>query len=612
MIRKEKNLHNALETLSKGNNSVLLLTAKEDRDNHNSYLFIKPIDVITCKDINAVEPSFKVIERYLAKGFFAAGYIAYEAGFAFEENLKKLFTPGPILMWLGIYKKPITIGSGRGPKEPGNISSKKYCLLPSGLSVSKDQYISCINKIKSFIASGMTYQVNYTIKKYFRFSGDPYALFLKLCDNQKVPYAAFIKNDFEYILSLSPELFFSRNNNQVRVNPMKGTAERSKQALSDWAKAFGLRDSSKDRAENLMIVDLLRNDLGKVSNAGSVKTESLFDVQRLETLWQMTSSVKAQLKTNLSWLDFFKSTFPSGSVTGAPKIKTMDIISRLENAPRGVYTGSIGYISPEKKAVFNVAIRTLRIEKNSRSAELGIGSGIVWDSRPEKEWDECRLKGNFTKENYCDFQLIETLLFKKGEIRHLDYHLDRLEESASYFDFDFNRQDILIRIKNFSDRLDSAHDYKIRVLLSKDGFLKFSSQIQSFAASKASWVVFSKKITDSRDIFLYHKTTNRNLYNQEHARWRKLGAHDCLFKNEKGEVTEGAISNIFIESGNKIFTPPLSSGLLNGTFRRHLLEGARGKIIERVLFEKDIISANKIYLTNAVSGIIPVKLKRKS
>ena len=611
MTRKEKSLDKALETLSKENNSVLLWTAKEDSDNRESCLFSRPVDVITCKDINTVEQKFRIIEKYLAKGFFAAGYIAYEAGFAFEENLKKLFTPGPILMWLGIYKKPIAIGIGSGTKELGGISSKKYCLLPNGLSVSKEQYISRINKIKSFIASGLTYQVNYTIKKYFRFSGDPYALFLRLCYNQKVPYAAFIKNDFEYILSLSPELFFRRNKNRVTVNPMKGTAERSNQALSDWAKALSLRDSSKDRAENLMIVDLLRNDLGKVSNAGSVRTESLFDVQRLETLWQMTSLVKAQLKTNLSWLDLFKSTFPSGSVTGAPKIKTMEIISRLENAPRGVYTGCIGYISPDRKAVFNVAIRTLRIEKSSRKAELGIGSGIVWDSQPEKEWDECRLKGNFTKVEYCDFQLIETLLLKKGAIRLLDYHMDRMEESASYFDFKFDRLGILKRIKTFSSRFNPAHDYKIRVLLSRDGSLKFSPQIQSALSPKASWVAFSEKITDSRDTFLYHKTTNRNLYNQEHERWRKLGAFDCLFKNEKGEVTEGAISNIFIECNNKIFTPPLSSGLLNGTFRRHLLEGARGKIIERVIFENDLVFANKIYLTNAVSGIIPVKLRRK-
>lgn len=610
MTEKRDSLNKSLEILSRENNSVLLWTAKEDRENLKSYLFSRPIDVITCKDLNDVEHCFGRIESYLAKGFFAAGYISYEAGFAFEEGLKRLFKPGPILMWFGIYKKPILIGPIRGSKGLSDNTSAGYDLRPCGLSVSKDQYTSRINKIKNLIASGNTYQVNYTIKKYFRFSGNPYALFLRLCDNQKVPYAAFIKNDFEYILSLSPELFFRRNSNQIMVKPMKGTAERSKQALSDWARAVALRDSFKDRAENLMIVDLLRNDLGRISKTGSVETKSLFDIQKFETLWQMTSLVKAQLKASLSWLDLFKSTFPSGSVTGAPKIKTMDIISRLENSPRGVYTGSIGYISPDRTAVFNVAIRTLRIEKNKNRAELGIGSGIVWDSRPDKEWEECRLKGDFIRESYCDFQLIETFLLRDGSVKLLGSHLDRLEESASYFDFNFKRRDISARIKNFTDRLNPRHDYKIRILLFKDGSLKISSQIQSVLSAKKSFVVFSRKITDSRNIFLYHKTTNRNLYNQELKFWRKLGCFDCIFKNEKGEVTEGAVSNIFIEKDNKLFTPPLSSGLLNGTCRRHLLEGAGGRIKERVLFERDIVSANKIYLTNAVSGIIPVRLKK--
>ncbi|MBU2540827.1 MAG: aminodeoxychorismate synthase component I [Candidatus Omnitrophica bacterium] len=616
MKPSQDKLNTLLSLIEKKENCVLLWTDLRDRENQRSLLFTDPQDLIIARRLEDVESCFDKIQSYLRQGLHIAGYLSYEASFAFEERFKGLDTSDSVLMWFGVYRKPKIIQfdncSLRLREDFPKTLNGKFTLQPLGFSTTKNEYKAAISKIKSYIAGGHTYQVNYTIKKYFRFSGSVYNLFLQLCRNQKVSYAAFIKNNAEYILSLSPELFFSCKRQKMTVRPMKGTINRGKDASRDCANAFSLKNSYKDRAENIMIVDLLRNDLGRVSKTGSVNTTSIFDIQKLNTLWQMTSTVKSHLESGLSWLEVFRNIFPSGSVTGAPKIRTMEIIHKLESTFRGVYTGSIGYIAPGKEAVFNVAIRTLRIDRRNKLADLGIGSGIIWDSKPEREWQECLLKADFLKEDSLDFQLIETMVLRQGEIALLEYHLERLEESTLYFDFCFKPEKILYQIKRFIKKLKRDRNYKLRLLLFRDGYISLTSQDLTNLGSRPQRIIFSRKYTNSGDSFLFHKTTKRALYNSEHAQYRKKGYFDCIFKNEKGEITEGAISNIFIEKDSKIYTPALSCGLLNGVYRRYLFATAKSLLSECVLHEADIYSADNIYLTNAIYGIIKIQpMKRK-
>jgi para-aminobenzoate synthetase/4-amino-4-deoxychorismate lyase len=609
MPTRINSLTKALSRIDKEDKAVLFWTGKSDSENKTSLLFLDPVETIESWKLEDIAAGLGKIQAYLEKGYFAAGYLAYEAGFAFEEYLSKLKTPESLLMWFGIYRKPLVIPSIPSG-EPTDPCGKGYRLQPLGYSVMPEEYKSAVRKIKSLIAQGDTYQVNYTIKKYFDFQGNPYALFEQLCRNQEVPYAAFIKNGYEYILSLSPELFFRCRGGLVTVRPMKGTIARAKISLQDYAQALSLRDSLKDRAENIMIVDLLRNDLGRVSQVGSVRTKSLFDVGKLNTLWQMTSTVTARLKNRISWQEFFKNIFPSGSVTGAPKIRTMEIIRNLEAKPRGIYTGSIGYLSGSGNAVFNVAIRTLRIDRKNHKAELGIGSGIVWDSDIEKEWQECQVKAAFLDTKVTSFKLIETMVLKDGCIDLFDYHLERLEESAAYFNFCFNRSKVMASIKRYIDILPKQYLYKLRLALSRDGFSSLSDERLEPIKKEKQKIIFSKFHTNSNDTFLYHKTTNRDLYTKEHNTCRKKGYFDCIFTNEFAQVTEGAISNIFIERNSKVYTPKLSCGLLNGVYRRYLLSTSLSPIQEAILYPKDIYAADKVYLTNAVSGIINVSLDK--
>ena len=357
-----------------------------------------------------------------------------------------------------------------------------------------------------------------------------------------------------------------------------------------------------------MIVDLLRNDLGRISRSGSVRPERLFDVEKYETLWQMVSGVRSVLKNDIGIYDLFKAIFPSGSVTGAPKISTMKIIDSLEQEPRRIYTGSVGFFEPGGNAVFNVAIRTVVIDNNTKKAEMGIGSGIVIDSDPHKEFEECKLKADFIKEKTKDFRLIETILWKKGKGYFLlDFHIKRLLLSGEYFDFRLDRKELLGRLEDLKKQFDPGFDYRIRLLMDKDGKIETSfSHIDNKPVPLK--VRFSGKKVSSKDVFLYHKTTNRKLYDREYEKWRRKGYFDVIFTNEKKQVTEGAISNIMIKKNGSFYTPPVECGLLNGVFRQHLFKSGRIPVKERVLYRKDIEKAGEIYMINSVRGPVKVKL----
>jgi len=354
-----------------------------DQENKKSYLFENPSFVIECHKLSQLESILNRMEDALKRGYYLAGFISYEAGYAFEKVFYDNKTYDFPLVCFGAYRTPPPLPLSlreRGEIEPPIVKIK----WDKG---NKPHYLSAIKTIKQHLAAGDTYQVNYTFKHKFNFKGSPFNLYQRLKKRQSTPYSAFIKsNDFS-ILSLSPELFFRKWGNKIKMKPMKGTSHLGR------GQASRLENDPKNQSENIMIVDLLRNDLGRVAKTGTVKTRKLFEVEKYQTLYQMTSTIEAEIPANIPLRHLFRSLFPSGSVTGAPKIRTMQIIRELEKEERNIYTGSIGFITPDKDMVFNVAIRTILLSRSY--GEMGVGSGIVFDSDPEKEYEECLLKSRF-------------------------------------------------------------------------------------------------------------------------------------------------------------------------------------------------------------------------
>jgi para-aminobenzoate synthetase/4-amino-4-deoxychorismate lyase len=419
-------------------------------------------------------------------------------------------------------------------------------------------------------------------------------------------------------MSFSPELFFKKEDTSCTVRPMKGTISRGLTPEADAQLKDFLRHDPKNCSENIMIVDLLRNDLGRVCRQGSVNTESLFDVETYETLHQMTSTINGTISDEAGLEDIFHSLFPCGSVTGAPKIRTMEIIHELESAPRDIYTGAIGFITPAREMKFNVPIRTLLLAGNK--GEMGIGSGVVYDSDPEKEWEECQLKGRFLSNPSPAFQLIETILWQPDSgYWLLDEHLERLENSAAYFGFHFNRRTIIGKL------LERAGDFatvpqRVRLTLDKDGTIALSASTCTFqpmttlperaAAEALPCARFANETADMNSPYIYHKTTRRDLYDRERKKAMEDGCLEVLFANARGEVTEGSITNIFILQEGKILTPPLDSGLLNGVFRRYFLKNCPLPIEEKILLPKDLEQAEAVYLGNSVRGLVEVRVRK--
>jgi para-aminobenzoate synthetase/4-amino-4-deoxychorismate lyase len=352
-----------------------------------------------------------------------------------------------------------------------------------------------------------------------------------------------------------------------------------------------------------MIVDLERNDLGRISETGSVRVEDLFTVERYQTLFQMTSTVTAELREGVGFMEIFRSLFPSGSVTGAPKIRAMEILRELEASPRGVYTGAIGFVAPGGDAVFNIPIRTVAIEGGA--GEMGVGSGIVYDSDPGDEYEECRLKAEFLMREPREFSLVETMLWDGG-IKRLELHLARLGESAGYFDFDHDEARARKALAEREREFEKGRRYRVRLLLSRDGSCTVSATPIPETPSTELTAAVSELKTSSTDVFLYHKTTNRGLYESEYRKYSALGFFDVIFTNERGEVTEGAISNVFIKKGGVFRTPPMECGLLPGVFRREFLS-EHPECRQEVVTLDDLYSADEVYLANSVRGMVRVR-----
>ncbi|MDR3751975.1 MAG: aminodeoxychorismate synthase component I [Terracidiphilus sp.] len=586
-------------------------------------LFTAPLQVVEANQPAEIPALFAEIETAVAAGHFAAGFFAYECGSCFEPTaaMRPRHDHQP-LAWFGIYQRPYLFDHCAGafvggdppdlvrfPAANNDGAPPDDPQLQATFALTEPQYAERIAAIHQWIRAGDIYQLNFTAPMQVQASGGAAALYARLRARQPVEYGAFLHwQPRRRILSFSPELFFRVENEggtrRIATRPMKGTAPRGRTTGEDRQQAEWLRNDEKNRSENLMIVDLLRNDLGRLARFGSVRVLDLFAVERYRTLWQMTSTVTAELRPDVGFQQIFRALFPCGSVTGAPKVRAMQLIAEIENQPRGVYTGAIGFFSP-RRTVFSVAIRTLELDGGQGT--MGIGSGIVIDSVAADEFRECLLKAEFLTrpaDRFPEqFSLVETLLWHSG-FPLIDLHLDRLQDSALYFGFPCDRTAIQAALLAHAGQFAVQQPRKVRLLLSSDGLPSIASEILPRSAAHASPVRLriARERTDPADPMLFHKTTHRPLYAKAFKAAKDAGYDDVLFLNRHGQVTEGAISNIFVEKDGRWSTPPVECGLLPGVQRRHLLETQPG-IETRVLCLADLREANAIYLANAVRGL---------
>lgn len=640
-IFSDVNLDFLLQFLADKEQFVFLDTAKPDPDNTISLLFVDPRSRLQCRRGDDSRLFLEQIESAMAAGYYVAGWFSYEFGYLLEDKLQGLLDRNGdsslLLADVGIFKKPYSFDHGSGQTDFPTLAGLNPAQSPSltGIcrvdniqpSQSRAFYLQAIRAIQQYIQAGDTYQVNYTLKLLFDFAGSPEALYKSLRRNQSVAYGAYLRFGESRLLSFSPELFFRKDADRIMVRPMKGTMTRGRFPAEDQEQARHLQNDNKNRSENVMIVDLLRNDLGRLMHElgdSPVRTASLFDVERYETLLQMTSTVIASVEQDaqpaglagLSLRQLFQALFPCGSVTGAPKIRTMEIISELEPTRRGVYTGAIGYLAPTGTAVFNVPIRTVTL--GGTQGEMGIGSAIVADSEPEQEWQECLLKGSFLTSSSPAFQLIETLLWEPGTgYWLLAEHLERLQASADYFLFCCDLPALHHRLSQES-RLFAAVPMRVRLTLAKDGAVSISSQPCLLPAARQlprqpdlhltdlPRVAISAERTDSSVPWYFHKTTQRQLYDRELPRVKAQGLLDCCFLNERAELTEGCISNIILWRKGVYVTPALQSGLLAGIMRAFLLSNAEISLREEILTLADFQNAEALFICNSVRGVVQV------
>jgi para-aminobenzoate synthetase / 4-amino-4-deoxychorismate lyase len=607
---------------------VLLETTKAKKGEKASLLFTDPVERLICTGRDNPFDFLDKVQKKLDQGWYLAGWFAYEFGYLIEPvfSAQSQLISNEIVANLGVFPKPseydhslkaTLYGTGFSDTdgERNNGHNNSYKTLNVHPDKEEIDYLAAINTIKEYIASGDTYQVNFTLKLLFDFHGSPIEFYKTLRDNQSVSYGAYIQSEGKQIMSFSPELFFRKSGTNCTVRPMKGTLKRGRTLVEDSEYAKYLSSDSKNRSENVMIVDLLRNDLGRLAHIGSVHVESLFDVETYETLHQMTSTITGQLKDDITLPSLFKALFPCGSVTGAPKIRTMEIIQELESSSRGVYTGAIGYLSPDGDAVFNVPIRTVVIKNNK--GEMGIGSGIIHDSDPHNEWEECLLKANFLTKPQEEIHLIETILWKPDTgYWLLEEHLDRLRNSALYFQYIFDLEDIKSSLKKKCSNFPDVVAQRVRLLLDKSGKLTITHNdcpalpsVTEGGSRRLPGIVISDKKIHSSNRFLYHKTTNRTLYDKERDKALENGYYEVIFLNENDEVSEGAITSIFIKKGDFFYTPPIYCGLLPGVFRDYFINNSKDyPIKEKPLTVEDLQTADAVYVGNSVRGLVEVEL----
>jgi para-aminobenzoate synthetase/4-amino-4-deoxychorismate lyase len=557
--------------------------------------FCNPRRMHVATELHDVPVVLEAVDAAVAAGIPVAGFISYEAAGGVDSALvaKPTDPNDPLpLVWFGEYQPPKVLGALPAPPR---VAPR----LTWETAITAADYAAAIARIKAYIVAGDTYQVNFTIRMHCRFDDDPYTLFYGLQASQQSDLAAFVDLGDVAICSASPELFFAIEGDQIVSRPMKGTTSRGTTAADDDRQADALRESPKNRAENVMIVDMIRNDLGRIADPGSVQVTRMFDIERYPTVSQMTSTVEAQTKA--SFAEVIHALFPCASITGAPKVRTMQIIGELEASARSIYTGCVGYWLPERRARFNVAIRTVLANRRDGIATYGVGGGIVWDSVDSHELTECVTKAEVLNADWRGFQIIETLLWQGEQGFYLeDRHVARAGRSATRFGFVFDEVAMRSALDDTVRDLDGGM-YRIRCLLSRDGALKTETVPVSIEEDKTWRVGVVPNACTSTDVFLYHKTTRREVYEQ--ARSRHPDCDDVLLLNERGEITESTIANVVVEIDGERLTPPVSSGLLAGTFREELLE--QGQIREAVITPEMLKQADALWLINSVRKWMP-------
>lgn len=598
-----------LDQVIKSINSAFFYTPNIYSDSR-SFLLSKPGKIIESSSDKYFFNALALIDDTRKHYDFSYGYLTYEAGYLFEEKLIKLYSKRTNKQKLLSFKfftenSSLSIKSDKidYSEIPGYLKAHKFVVRNFGLNVSESEFFECVGKIKKYIEEGDSYQVNYTLQDKFDFEGDIKSFLLQLLFNQSGRYIAIINEIDRFIISISPELFFHLKDGIIISKPMKGTMGRGYNYDTDTQAMNSLKNSIKDKSENIMIADLLRNDLGRICKLDSVKAEQLYEIEKYESVYQMISTISGKCKRN-NFQEIFSNIFPCGSVTGAPKIRTMEIIHELEKHARGTYTGALGLILGEEM-IFNVPIRTITIDKKTKKGQVGIGSGIVWDSDPLTEYSETKLKARFITNPDPYFELIETMLVENGKIFLFDYHLTRLKKSADFMRFKFDEDKFSQSLNEVISNHSTEKKIIIRCTLTKWGIINLSIDILNRPVETAILVMISDQKVSSTNKFQYFKTTNRKLYDNEYKKISKKGIFDVLYFNERDELAEGSITNIFLKYGDYYFTPKVSSGILNGCYRQFMISKEKN-VIEKKLYLDDLLKAEEIILTNSVRKEIRV------
>jgi len=576
-----------------------------------SHLFAAPREVLVAHDAESARAALARLDAAGREGLWAAGYFSYELGYLFEERLAHLLArPRTMpLLWMGLYENRETLAPAAAAQWLAAAAGPAAGIGAIAPDTDLQTYRPRFDRVMDYIARGDAYQVNLTLRAGFSHEGDAAALYRDVARRQPVAYGALLAAGNHDVLSFSPELFLEKRDGLLRTRPMKGTMPRGRTPEEDEAQRGKLAADPKNRAENLMIVDLLRNDLGRVAQMGTVKVTDLFTVEIYKSLHQLTSGITALPRENLRFSEILAALFPCGSITGAPKLRAMEIIAENEATPRGVYTGAIGAIAPSGDFSFSVAIRTLVLTPDGRG-EIGIGGGVVADSTAESEYEEALLKLSFLKPR-DPIALIETLAFRpQGGLVLLDRHLERLARSAAYFGIPLPAGAAAAALAAAGK--DYEEPMRVRLLLEEDGALSISAvPLAPTDPQKPFRFVLASEPVDENNPLLYHKTTARAFLDEPRQRAAKAhGVDEVVFTNGRGELTEGSITTLFVERDGVLLTPALASGLLPGTLRAQLL--AEGRAREAVLTPADLEGAEKLYLGNSVRGLMPAQWVRVS
>ena len=573
-----------------------------------AFRLAEPVGVIEARRPSEVVGAIDAAGSAAARGLWAGGFVAYEAAPGLDPELSvhvraadDPFAELP-LAWFALFER-----KEDPPRlEPGRVDPSGSVGSPWRPSVDRATYDAAVERIRELIAAGHTYQVNHTIRLRAMIRGDERGFYRDLCLAQRGGYAAFLDLGRFRVLSASPELFFRIDGDRITTKPMKGTAPRGRWSAEDEEIAARLVASSKERAENAMIVDLLRNDLGRICRTGSVEVERMVEAERFETVWQLTSTIEGDLRPEITLLDTFRALFPSGSVTGAPKVRTTRIIADLEDSARGPYCGAIGYLAPpgsgEPRANFNVAIRTVVLDTQTRTAEYGVGGGITHDSSASGEYEEIVAKARVLTDARPAFELFESLGHEPPEgFRHLDEHLERLAASARYFGFRFELEAASAALKRAV--IEVTQPSVVRLTLARHGAM--STDVRDLPrAEEPVRVALDDEPVDPSDLWLFHKTTRRAPYDRR--RERRPDVDDVVLVNDRSEVTESTIANLAVRLGDVWVTPPIDAGLLPGTYRSVLLR--EGALIERPVTVDEFRGAGELALLSSVRGWRPAVL----